>query len=34
LLALAVLVAVAPHAVPGLVVPGSTSSAGAMGMTH
>ncbi len=34
LLALAVLVAVAPHAVPGLVVPGSASSAGAMGMTH
>jgi predicted metal-binding membrane protein len=34
LLALAVMVAVAPHAVPGLVVPGSASSAAsAMGMT-
>jgi predicted metal-binding membrane protein len=35
LLALAVLVAVAPHAIPGLVVPGSTSSSSsAMGMTR
>jgi predicted metal-binding membrane protein len=34
LLVLALMVAVAPHSVPGLVVPGSGSSMSAMGMSH
>jgi predicted metal-binding membrane protein len=34
LLVLAVMVVAAPHAVPGLVVPGSAGSGASMGMTH